>query len=70
MTFFTKAQHEQLLANCQAQIVRMDNGQPDIDFNLSSSSSRPTPYAPGFSPNSGSTTSPSDFATSDWAHPS
>jgi hypothetical protein len=32
MTLFTKAQHEQLLANCQAQIVRMDNAQPDIDF--------------------------------------
>ena len=32
MTFFTKTQHEQLLANCQAQIVRMDNGQPNIDF--------------------------------------
>ena len=33
MTLFTKIQHEQLLANCQAQIVRMDNAQPDIDFN-------------------------------------
>ncbi len=32
MTFFTKTQHEQLLANCQAQIVRMDNGQRNIDF--------------------------------------
>jgi hypothetical protein len=32
MTFFTKTQHEQLLANCQVQIVRMDNPQPDIDF--------------------------------------
>jgi hypothetical protein len=32
MTLFTKTQHEQLLANCQAQIVRMDNAQPDIDF--------------------------------------
>jgi len=32
MTLFTKSQHEQLLANCQAQIIRMDNGQPDIDF--------------------------------------
>src|ERR1700692_3663090 len=32
MAFFTKIQHEQLLANCQAQIVRMDTAQPDIDF--------------------------------------
>jgi hypothetical protein len=32
MTFFTKAQHEQLIANFQAQIVRMDNAEPDIDF--------------------------------------
>jgi Protein of unknown function (DUF2958) len=32
MTLFTKTQHEQLIANCQAQIVRMDNSQPDIDF--------------------------------------
>jgi hypothetical protein len=32
MTLFTKAQTEQLIANCQAQIVRMDNDQPDIDF--------------------------------------
>jgi len=32
MTLFTKTQHEQLLANCQAQIVHMDNAQPDIDF--------------------------------------
>jgi Protein of unknown function (DUF2958) len=32
MTLFTKAQTEQLIANCQAQIVRMDNDQSDIDF--------------------------------------
>src|ERR1700688_4733356 len=32
MTLFTKTQHEQLIANCQAQIVRMDNREPDIDF--------------------------------------
>ena len=32
MTLFTKTQTEQLIANCQAQIVRMDNQQPDIDF--------------------------------------
>jgi hypothetical protein len=32
MTLFTKTQHETLIANCQAQIVRMDNQQPDIDF--------------------------------------
>jgi hypothetical protein len=32
MTLFTKTQTEQLIANCQAQIVRMDNAEPDIDF--------------------------------------
>ena len=32
MTLFTKAQTEQLIANCQTQIVRMDNRQSDIDF--------------------------------------
>jgi len=32
MSVFTKTQTEQLIANCQAQIVRMDNQQPDIDF--------------------------------------
>jgi hypothetical protein len=32
MTFFTKTQHEQLLANCRAQIVRMNNAHADIDF--------------------------------------
>jgi hypothetical protein len=32
MTLFTKTEHETLIANCQAQIVRMDNEQPDIDF--------------------------------------
>jgi Protein of unknown function (DUF2958) len=32
MSLFTKTQHETLIANCQAQIVRMDNQQPDIDF--------------------------------------
>ena len=32
MTLFTKTQTEQLLANCQAQIIRMDAGAPDIDF--------------------------------------
>jgi hypothetical protein len=32
MSLFTKTQHETLIANCQAQIARMDNRQPDIDF--------------------------------------
>jgi hypothetical protein len=32
MTLFTKTQTEQLIANCQAQIVRMDNRESDIDF--------------------------------------
>jgi hypothetical protein len=32
MTLLTKSQTEQLIANCQAQIVRMDDHQPDIDF--------------------------------------
>jgi hypothetical protein len=32
MTLFTKTQTEQLIANCQAQIVRMDTREPDIDF--------------------------------------
>jgi hypothetical protein len=32
MTLITKTQHEQLIANCQAQIARMDLGEPDIDF--------------------------------------
>jgi hypothetical protein len=32
MTLFTKEQTEQLKANCQAQIVRMDAGEADIDF--------------------------------------
>jgi hypothetical protein len=32
MSLFTKTQHETLIANCQAQIVRMDSQQPDIDF--------------------------------------
>jgi hypothetical protein len=32
MTLFTKTQTEQLIANCQAQIIRMDNGLDDIDF--------------------------------------
>jgi len=32
MTLFTKEQTEQLKANCQAQIVRMDAGEPDLDF--------------------------------------
>jgi hypothetical protein len=32
MKLFTKTQTEQLIANCQAPIVRMDNRQPDIDF--------------------------------------
>jgi hypothetical protein len=32
MTLFTKAQHEQLIANCQTQIVNNDAGHPDIDF--------------------------------------
>ena len=32
MTLFTKTQTEQLIANCQAQIIRMDAGDPDIDF--------------------------------------
>jgi hypothetical protein len=33
MTLFTHAQTEQLLANCEAQIERMDNRLPEIDFN-------------------------------------
>src|SRR6202051_1704672 len=32
MTLFTKTQHEQLIANCHAQIARMDNCEPDLDF--------------------------------------
>lgn len=28
-----QAQHDQLIANCQAQIVNNDAGHPDIDFN-------------------------------------
>jgi hypothetical protein len=32
MTFFTKAQHDQLIANCQAQIANNDAGGADIDF--------------------------------------
>ena len=32
MALFTQEQTEQLVANCQAQIVHMDNDQPDIDF--------------------------------------
>jgi hypothetical protein len=32
MTLITQTQHEQLVANCQAQIVRMDAGESDIDF--------------------------------------
>ena len=32
MSLFTKSQTEQLITNCQAQIARMDNRQPDIDF--------------------------------------
>ena len=32
MTLFTETQTEQLIANCQAQIVRMDSREPDIDF--------------------------------------
>ena len=32
MTLFTKTRTEQLIDNCQAQIVRMDSHQPDIDF--------------------------------------
>ena len=32
MTLFTKTQTEQLMANCQAQIIRMNNGEADIDF--------------------------------------
>jgi hypothetical protein len=32
MTLFSKEQTEQLKANCQAQIVRMDAGEPDLDF--------------------------------------
>jgi len=33
MTLFTQAQTEQLLANCDAHVERMDKGEPDIDFN-------------------------------------
>jgi hypothetical protein len=32
MTLITKTQQEQLIANCQAQIARMDAGESDIDF--------------------------------------
>jgi hypothetical protein len=32
MTLFTKAQHEQLIANCQAQIAHNDAACSDIDF--------------------------------------
>jgi hypothetical protein len=32
MSLFTQKHTQQLIANCQAQIVRMDNQQPDIDF--------------------------------------
>ena len=32
MTLFTKAQHDQLIANCQAQIVNNEAGGADIDF--------------------------------------
>jgi Protein of unknown function (DUF2958) len=32
MTLFTKAQTEQLIANCQAKILRMDNAHSDIEF--------------------------------------
>jgi Protein of unknown function (DUF2958) len=32
MSLFTQSQTEQLIANCQQQIVRMDNRQPDFDF--------------------------------------
>jgi hypothetical protein len=32
MSLFTQAQTEQLLANCDAQVERMENDQPDIDF--------------------------------------
>jgi hypothetical protein len=32
MTLFTQAQHEQLITNCQTQIVNNDAGHPDIDF--------------------------------------
>jgi len=32
MTLFTKAQHEQLIANCKAQIVNNEAGHADIDF--------------------------------------
>jgi hypothetical protein len=32
MTLFTQTQTEQLLDNCQAQIVRMDNAEDNIDF--------------------------------------
>ncbi len=32
MTLFTKAQTEQLIANCQAQIVHNERGEPDVDF--------------------------------------
>jgi hypothetical protein len=32
MTLFTKAQTEQLITNCQAQIIRMDNALSDLNF--------------------------------------
>jgi len=32
MTLLTRTQTAQLLANCDAQVERMENGLPDIDF--------------------------------------
>jgi hypothetical protein len=32
MSLFTKTQTKQLIANCQAQVVRMNSEQPDIGF--------------------------------------
>jgi hypothetical protein len=32
MTLFTKTQTEQLIANCQAQIVQNEAGRSDLDF--------------------------------------
>jgi len=31
-TLYSSSQHEQLIANCQAQIVNNDAGRPDIGF--------------------------------------
>src|SRR6266700_4709986 len=57
ITLFTKTQHEQLLANCQAQIIRMDNRQPDIDFK---------PVVKLFTPDAQCTWLVSELGLDDW----